>query len=332
MEDRSQLESLQLLKILRPFQKKAPKRAWIHCWTAILPFFFFFALSFVVYDINKWLTFLIMPFTAAFIARLLVVVHDCGHRSFSSQKKWNDLIGNICGFLSLIPYTMWVEVHNNHHRVQGNLDKRNKNPEIATLTLEEYQKGSLLKRIGYRLLRSKYVLLFFSGISYLLIFRIPHPFCNLRSRFFIVVYDLLYAAILIVAVQFAPLSKILFIVLPPYILFLTFAAFIFYAQHQYEDAYWAKDEDWSFLEAGVKGSSYLKLPQPFQWITGNVGIHHVHHLNPLIPNYNLVAAHEAVKDHISVKTVTFPEIWRLLDFKVWDNKAKKLTGFPAPSQ
>ena len=68
---------------------------------------------------------------------------------------------------------------------------------------------------------------------------------------------------------------------------------LFYVQHQFEDAYWEPNDAWSFDDAALKGSSYLRLPRVLQFLTGNIGLHHVHHLNARIPNYNLQAAHDA---------------------------------------
>lgn len=328
MEDKSVMEDLHLLKLLRPFQKKDQQKAWIQFWTAIIPFFFLFAVSFILYDYSKWLSLLVAPFIATFLSRLFVLVHDSGHMSLFRTKRQNDLIGNIAAFLSLIPFTMWVKVHNDHHFVQGNLNKRHKNSEVWTLTVEEYQSSNLAKKALYRFIRSRYAMLFLSGIIYLVVFRIPSQFCDRKSSFYIIIYDLLYAAIFISASTYVAVSKLFFLLIPPYILFYTFAAFVFYAQHQFEDAYWEKEKDWNFVAAGGKGATYLKFPKLFQWITGNVGFHHVHHLNPVIPNFNLEEAHAAIKDMMVVKVVYFFEIWKLLKLKVWDTHQKKLVGFP----
>ena len=67
---------------------------------------------------------------------------------------------------------------------------------------------------------------------------------------------------------------------------------MFYVQHQFEDVYWESGESWGYADAALRGSSYLKLPQPFQFFTGNIGLHHVHHLSAKVPNYNLQRAHD----------------------------------------
>jgi len=79
---------------------------------------------------------------------------------------------------------------------------------------------------------------------------------------------------------------------------------LFYVQHQFEDAYWQRGADWSYADAALRGSSYLKLPRVLQFFTGNIGLHHVHHLNPRIPSYNLQRAHDSSPMFAAVPTLS----------------------------
>src|SRR5207249_10218825 len=105
---------------------------------------------------------------------------------------------------------------------------------------------------------------------------------------------------------------------------------LFYVQHQFEDAYWQNSDCWSYDEAALKGSSYLKLPKVLQFFTGNIGLHHVHHLSARVPNYNLQRAHEANPIFESVPTLTFLDGLRAVRFKLIDEaNGGRMVGFGA---
>jgi omega-6 fatty acid desaturase (delta-12 desaturase) len=102
---------------------------------------------------------------------------------------------------------------------------------------------------------------------------------------------------------------------------------LFYVQHQFEDAYWQNAADWSYADAALRGSSYLKLPGVLRFFTGSIGLHHVHHLNARIPNYNLQRAHEASPLFAAVPTLSFWDGLRAVRFKLWDEEAGRLVTF-----
>jgi omega-6 fatty acid desaturase (delta-12 desaturase) len=103
--------------------------------------------------------------------------------------------------------------------------------------------------------------------------------------------------------------------------------FLFYVQHQFEDAYWEANDSWDFADAAIRGSSYLQLPRVLQFFTGNIGFHHVHHLSAKIPNYNLQRAHEEIELFRDVPVLTLRCAIRATRLKLWDEERRELVTF-----
>ena len=102
---------------------------------------------------------------------------------------------------------------------------------------------------------------------------------------------------------------------------------LFYSQHQFEEAYWQRSEEWNFTRAALEGSAFLRLPRILQWFTGNIGFHHIHHLDARIPNYNLQACHESHPMFAQVTPLTAARSIRALGLKLWDEAAGRLVCF-----
>jgi omega-6 fatty acid desaturase (delta-12 desaturase) len=103
--------------------------------------------------------------------------------------------------------------------------------------------------------------------------------------------------------------------------------FLFYVQHQFEGTYWQPAADWSFADAALRGSSYLKLPRTLQFFTASIGLHHVHHLSASIPNYNLQRAHDANAIFHAVPTLSLWDGVRAVRLKLWDPQHGRLVTF-----
>jgi omega-6 fatty acid desaturase (delta-12 desaturase) len=102
---------------------------------------------------------------------------------------------------------------------------------------------------------------------------------------------------------------------------------LFYVQHQFEDAYWQRSDGWSYADAALRGSSFLRLSKPLQFFTGNIGFHHIHHLSTKIPNYNLQRAHEENTVFHSVPTLSLWDGLRAVRLKLWDERSGRLVTF-----
>jgi acyl-lipid omega-6 desaturase (Delta-12 desaturase) len=102
---------------------------------------------------------------------------------------------------------------------------------------------------------------------------------------------------------------------------------LFYVQHQFEDAYWERADAWDYTDAALKGSSFYKLPKVLQWFSGNIGFHHIHHLSPRIPNYNLERCHKSHPMFQEVKAVTLRSSLKSLSYRLWDESSRELVGW-----
>lgn len=276
---------------------------------------------------SYWLTFAGAVLAGVFLIRIFIIFHDCGHGSFFKSRLANDIVGFITGVLTLTPYYHWRWEHAIHHASAGSLDRRGTG-DIWTMTVEEYLQSSRWKRFAYRLARNPFVLF---GIAPVYLFLIQQRFyaskASPRERWSVCWMNL---AILGMAVG---LSWALGIV--PYILIqLTITMvggglgiWMFYVQHQFEDVYWERGENWDFTAAALEGSSFYKLPKVLQWFSGNIGFHHIHHLSPRIPNYNLERCHHADPLFQEVKPITFFSSLRSLSFHLFDEHRGKLISF-----
>ncbi len=264
---------------------------------------------------------------AGFLIRTFIVFHDCAHGSFLRSKRANAMLGAALGVVLFMPFAWWRHKHAVHHATTGDLDRRGIG-DIQTLTVEEYRARRWWGRLGYRLFRNPFVMFGLGPLWVVLIgprlvtpgMQPQAPAERARDRPRAGAWSSAGSAGSSAGRTSCSSSA------PP--LFLTGAAgiWLFYVQHQFEDAYWQANEDWNFEEAALQGSSYLRLPRILQFFTGNIGLHHVHHLSARIPNYNLRAAHEEC-DLGSVPTLSLMDGLRAVRLKLWDPEQRRLVTF-----
>lgn len=278
-------------------------------------------------SIAWWLTLPVALLAGVLLVRVFIIFHDCGHGSFFASRRWNNFWGFVTGILVLTPYAQWRATHAFHHGANGNLDKRGTG-DVWTLTVREYTAAPWWKRLSYRLVRHPAVLILVAPIV-LFVFqqRFVHPGSNARERRSVWITT---ACVL----GWGTGMTFVFGLLPYLILHLGIIAvtgaigvWLFYSQHQFEDTYWERGESWSYEDAALRGSAFLRLPRVLQWCTGNIGFHHIHHLNSRIPNYNLQACHEADPAFQGVTSVSLFRSLRALGLKLWDEASGKLIGF-----
>jgi omega-6 fatty acid desaturase (delta-12 desaturase) len=284
-------------------------------------------LMYLAIQVSWWLAVPLAVLAGGFLVRVFIIFHDCGHGSFFRSRTANDVWGFIAGVLTLTPYYHWRWEHALHHAGSGNLDRRGVG-DIWTLTVREYLEASRWKRFSYRLARNPIVLFVIAPLfMFAIMQRFPSKDASERERRSVVWMNI---AVLCVGASLA----FVFGVVPYLVLQLTAMAvagsagvWLFYVQHQFEEAYWERGDDWGYAEAALCGSSFYKLPKVLQWFSGNIGFHHIHHLSPRIPNYNLERCHRSDPLFQNVKPVTlFPSLGTIR-LRLWDESAKKLIGF-----
>ncbi len=253
--------------------------------------------------------------------------HDCAHGSLLPSRRANAVLGSVLGLLVLSPFRRWRHDHAVHHATSGDLDRRGVG-DIVTLTIAEYRARSWRGRLGYRLVRNPLVMFGFGPVFAMIIGpRIVARGARPRMRNSVLWTDAALFAIVAAMCWLMGWQAFLIVWAPAAMLAGSVGIWLFYVQHQFEDAYWKGGEDWSYAEAALCGSSYLKLPRVLQFFTGNIGLHHVHHLNARIPNYNLQRAHQATPLFSSVPTLSLWDGLRAVRLKLWDEQAERLVTF-----
>ena len=286
-------------------------------------------LSLMVWSLSGpyWVTLLLAVPAAAFGVRLFIVSHDCGHRSFFKSRRMNDFWGELTALLVWTPYTYWRNEHARHHSSSGNLDRRGIG-DIWTMTVDEYAAAPRLTRLRYRLYRNP-VLMFVLGPLYL--FTIGYRFwgnwAGRAERLSILRTNLFLAMALVLCHYTIGLKAFLLIELPVTALAASAGVWLFYVQHQFEDVYWERADEWDFFAQAIEGSSCYRLPRVLQWFSGNIGFHHVHHLSPRIPNYRLERCHRENAIFHRARQLTLRQSLKALRYRLWDARTRKMVGF-----
>ncbi len=314
------------IKILQPYAIRNQYYAISQLILTILMLYFGILLSYYsILNSTFWILVVSIPITVAFMCRSYVIEHDCGHQSYFRSANLNDLTGNIIGFGIMIPYSMWKFIHNSHHMHVGNLDKRNFNPEVWTMTITEFRNATKIKRTLYRIMRSRFArLIIVPTINYGLVFRLIHPNFNKKAIFSVLIHNILYLLLFWLIISKIGFLSVFIIYFLPLILFFAIAAFTFYGQHQFEDTYWRADAEWNWKEATMYGASDLQSPVWFRWLIGNVVCHTAHHIHFQVPFYRLHEAQKALNNEFHFKRISITEVWHLLGLGLWDEEKQKL--------
>lgn len=263
------------------------------------------------------------------MVRIFIIQHDCGHGSFLPRKAWNDTVGTICSLITWTPYLAWRHDHAVHHATAGNLEHRGTG-DIKTWTVEEYREAGFWQRVYYRLYRHPAVLF---GIGPVLHFTIVQrltiklPPAARRERRSVHFTNLALVVCYTVIGLLFGFGRVAAVMLPAVTLAASAGVFLFYVQHQFDEAYWAHDEDWDYEKVALQGSSYYHLPRLLQWFTGNIGFHHVHHLSPRIPNYRLESCHRENEIFRQARVIHMGESLRTIPLTLWDESAQRLISF-----
>ena len=326
-------ESLQNWKELTAkYKNPNNKKAVIQIINSVGPFIGLWALMYFSLSWSLWLTCLIGLVNAFFLVRIFIIQHDCGHQSFYSSRLANKIIGIVCSCFSSVPFRYWSKIHNFHHGHSGQIEVWEIG-DIPTLTVNEYRSKNWIGKMRYRIWRMPLVTFVIAPVYYFVISnRLPMYATKMKNAKKLIT-NLIKDNVLIVSVYtlmaiILGWKSFLFIQLYLVITFGIIAFWFFYVQHQHENSYKQWKENWEFLPSAIKGSSYYKLPKMFQWLTGNIGIHHIHHLNSLIPNYNL---DKCLKDlPILTKyttTISFLESLKMVKNKLWDEDEQRMVSF-----
>jgi len=315
--------------ILAQYREPSTRRSLWEIAVTAGPFLALWALAWWSIGISPALAVLVAVLNAGFLVRLFMIQHDCGHGAFFKNRVASDWVGRTIGVVTLTPYDVWRRLHSVHHASTGNLEKRGIG-DVMTLTVAEYRDRPLLGRIGYRVYRHPLVL--FGLAPFFLFFirnRVPVDLMRGGRRYWISAMgtNLALAAILGGILYLGGLDVLVFVFLPTMLAAASIGVWLFYVQHQFEETSWDHDDDWQLHDAALRGSSHYVLPGPLRWLTANIGVHHVHHLQARVPFYRLP---EVLRDHprlAEAQRLTVRESLACFGKQLWDEKSRRLISF-----
>ena len=289
-----------------------------------------FILMYFSLRVGYWLTLLLTVPAAGFLVRIFIIQHDCGHGSFFKSRRANDWVGTACSLFTFIPYKYWRKSHAIHHAHHAELEERGIG-DVWTLTVDEYLNAPWWKRVAYRIFRNPVFLFGIAPtINFVILTRLPiggdKSWKNGENA------SIWWTNLMLLA-WMAPLCWLIgtgtfvMLYLPIIVIAASVGVWLFYVQHQFEHTYWEHTPEWDYILAAMHGSSYYELPRVLQWFTGNIGFHHIHHLSPRIPNYNLQRCHEENPTLQRVERLTIASSLKTIGLVLWDEERRCLVTF-----
>jgi omega-6 fatty acid desaturase (delta-12 desaturase) len=316
-----------LRKHIAPYEKSNFKSSIGQLMNTLPPFFLLWIAAYLSLSVSYWLTLGCCILASGFLIRIFIVFHDCCHQSFFKNRMGNEILGHITGILTLFPFYQWKHSHSLHHATSGNLHKRGVG-DIWMLTVDEYKTSSIWNRLAYRLYRNPIVMFGLGPIyTFLFQYRFNVKGAKRSERINTWMTNLAIVALYSLLCWAIGWQAFLLIQGPIFWISGSLGIWLFYVQHQFEDSYFEDEKDWNYVKAAVEGSSYYRLPKVLQWITGNIGFHHVHHLSPRVPNYLLEQVHNAVPSLQEATTITIPTSLKSLRYKLWDANNRTFVSF-----
>lgn len=330
--DQSSIEALEpsfWRECLAPYTQPRVGRGVLDLATSVVPYLALTAAAYALLHVSYLFALAFAVPTAGFLVRTFIVFHDCTHGSFFRSRTANKWVGVVCGVIVFMPFHSWRHEHAVHHATAGDLDHRGMG-DIDTLTVGEYIARSRPRRLEYRLMRNPFVMLVLGPLwAMILEPRLVPGWARRRFWREIVATDVALVAVIGALCALVGWKAVLLVQLPPAMLAGAAGIWLFYVQHQFEDVYWQRHDGWSYPASALRGSSYLKLPKVLQFFTGNIGLHHVHHLSPRVPNYNLQRAHDDNPVFHDVPTLNLWDGIRTLRLKLYDEQRGRLVSFSA---
>jgi omega-6 fatty acid desaturase (delta-12 desaturase) len=312
---------------LAPYARPRLSRSLLDLATSVVPYLALSVAMYFALGVSYLLVLAIAIPASGFLVRTFILFHDCSHGSFLPSRRANLWLGTVLGLFVYSPFLRWRHDHAIHHATSGDLDRRG-GGDVRTLTVGEYLALPARARLGYRLFRNPVVMFGIGPIVALLVGpRLVARTARPRMRRSVIGTNVALAALIGVLCWLIGWREYLLVQAPTVLLAGSAGIWLFYVQHQFEDAYWENAEGWSYADAALRGSSYLKLPKVLQFFSGNIGLHHVHHLSARIPNYNLQRAHDENPIFHDVPMLSLRDGLRAVRLKLWDEERGRMVTF-----
>jgi omega-6 fatty acid desaturase (delta-12 desaturase) len=316
--------------IIKKYQVPSTKQAVLQIANSFSFYIALLALQFYLYNISFFLSALVALLNGFILSRIFIIQHDCGHSSFTKSKTANEIIGTVCSVCTLIPYKYWAKNHNFHHAHNGQLEVSDIG-DIECMTTEQYANASWNTKLYYRIYRNPFYLFTIGGFIYVVIY---NRFAFVHSDYFkkvkknVNISNIIFLVTYAIAAYIFGPKRFLIVQFTNLFFFGIYALWFFYIQHQYEHIFKSSKENWNYVVAAMKGTTYYKLPWLFNWLSGNIGYHHIHHLSSSIPNYNLSRCNKEnpiFEKHTN--TITFWQSLKTLRSNLWDVQQQKMVSF-----
>lgn len=320
-------EGRELIDATKPFTKETVSRSW---WYTGSTFVILAGLLFVAARAPYWPLQLLASVVAGMVmVRGFILYHDFMHGALLKGSKLAKFIFSVYGVLLLTPPRVWKQTHNYHHANNAKIVGSHVG-SYPMLTLDMWKQATPAQRRMYRIARHPltvflgYAGIFVYGMCISGFLRRPHK--NWDSAVALVVHVALW---IVVPMMFG-WSVFVFAVLLPLIVACGLGAYLFYAQHNFDGMHLQPREQWSYTRAAIESSSYMTMGPVMHWFTGNIGYHHVHHLNPGIPFYRLPEALRAIPELSEAKETTLwpQDIMACFRLKLWDPESQRMVGYP----
>ena len=323
----------QLLSGAKKFQAPILARSLGQMATSFGGFFLSCGAMYLIAAVSMWIVLPLAVLAAGFLVRIFIIQHDCGHGSFFRSRRANDLIGCLCSLMTLTPYAFWRRQHARHHGSWNNLDRRAASGldiYSSCMTVAEYRalgrwrRG--LVRCGSHPLVANLLL---PPLVFIILYRVPFDAAKgwRRERYAVYLTNLALAVLITGLGIGLGFGRVAAVQLPVMIFASIAGVWLFSVQHRFERAHWVSDGGWNFTEASLRSTSYLHLPRILQWFTGNIGFHHVHHMNPRIPNYRLEECHNSNVGFQSAPRLSLHTAILALRYTLWDADLGRLVPF-----
>lgn len=314
---------------LKQYQGADAKKSITQIVSSFIPYLAFMALMLLIMSNGYpyWIVLLLAIVAGCFLVRIFIILHDCSHNSFFRSSRTCSVLGHICGVFTFTAFSDWQRSHGIHHATVSNLEKRGIG-DVWTMTVDEYRSASKWKRLVYRAFRNPLVIFVLGPvILFLLLNRIPSKSARKREILSTIFTNTIIALIIIAAYFTIGIENYIGVQFPVTFISGVMGVWLFFVQHQFENVYWSHNEEWDSLKAAIEGSSFYKLPGLFRWISGSIGYHHVHHLRPAVPNYNLKKCYHDIPELQEVTPITIFKGFKSLFLHLWDEKTGKLVSF-----
>lgn len=315
-------------RALAPYRQARPARGLVELTITAVPFVALWAVMWFLVDDAYWLSLLLAVPAAGLLVRLFMIQHDCGHGSFFGRRWANDGLGRVLSVVTLTPYDHWRTKHAVHHSTAGNLDRQGIG-DVLTLSVREFQSRGWWGQLGYRVIRSPWIILLVAPVYlFLLRYRLPgelgDPWTAWAST--MATNAAIVGAVVLLMASLGAIDFLL-VQAPIALLAASASVWLFYAQHQFEHSSWEREGEWTFHAGALHGSSHVDLPPLLRWFTANIGVHHVHHLCSRIPSYRLG---EVLRDHPELRAInrlTLRQSLACLRLALWDEDRRTMVSF-----